>query len=477
MTSTSRRRILAVSLALCCAVLLDWPGTGPVSWAQQTGTPPSTPQGATSLAGGQGFIWFSQFANPALLGSLYLTPNFPLTGYYPLYPGALTTIRTSDGVTAGPLKLHPSLGLAELYTDNVFRTASNRTSDFVHAMAPAIQVQLPMAFRHALIVDYRTNLLFFDRTPANDVRDQTASGRVKLDFPGGLKVDFQGEHKVGHDPRGSAQDLQFVEVNKWRTDSVTGRVEYTGVQASLALNLQSTRWNYTNNGLGPLYSRLNNYVGMTFSGAVTPKSSLLISTGVNQQIYDQNKNLDSNVYMISTGARWQVSDLTSGELLVGYQFLRFSKAQTNQPPPLLSQFTRSEDSASNFYVAGNLRWTPTSYLSVNLQPYRAIQQTVVLGSLFFVSTGANLAVTHSLSQRNGLNLNVGVEQDKFTSGGGVGASAPRSDTLKNIALGYTYKATRYLGATLQYAYEDRSSTDGQFVYNANTFTVGLQGGF
>jgi hypothetical protein len=309
------------------------------------------------------------------------------------------------------------------------------------------------------------------------VRDQTTSGRLKLDFPGGLKVDLQGEHKIGHDPRGSAQDLQLLEVNKWRTDSVTGRVEYTGVQAAVSMNLQSTRWTYTNNGLGPLYDRLNNYLGLTFSGAVTPKSSILISTGVNQQIYDQNKNLDSNMYMVSTGARWQASEVTSGELLVGYQFLRFSKSQTSQAPPLLSQFTRDKDSASNFYVAGNLSWTPTSYLSVNLQPYRAIQQTVVLGSLFFVSTGANLAVTHALSQRHGLTLNVGLEQDKFTGGAGVAASASRTDTLKNVALGYTYKATRYLGATLQYAYEDRSSTNGQFVYNANTFTVGLQGGF
>ncbi len=449
-------------------------GGGSTSWAQQTGTPPPT-QSQANLGGGAGFVWLSQFANPALLGSLYLTPNFPLTGYYPLYPGAFSYILPTDGIQGGPLKFHPSLGLAEMYTDNVFRTASNRTSDFVHALAPSIQVQLPMAFRHALIVDYRTNLLFFERTPANDVRDQTASGHLKLDFPGGLKVDLQGEHKVGHDPRGSAQDLQFVEVNKWRTDSFTGRAELTGVQASVALNLQSTRWTYTNNGLGPLYDRLNNYAGLTFSGSVTPKSSVLVSTGINQQIYDQNKNLDSNVYMVSTGARWQVSDLTSGELLVGYQFLKFSNAQAAQPAPLLSQFTREKDSADSFYVAGNMRWTPTSYVTVSLQPYRAIQQTVVLGSLFFVSTGANLAVTHSLSQWHALNLNLGLEQDKFTSGTGV--STKRTDTLKNIALGYTYKATRYLGATLQYAYEDRSSTDGMFVYSANTFTVGLQGGF
>ncbi len=477
MTSTTCHRMLALCLGLCGAVLLGLPGAGSISWAQQTITPPATTQLQQNFSGGQGFVWLSQFANPALLGSLYMTPNYPLTGYYPLYPGAFNSLRTTDGVQIGPLKIHPFLGLGEMYTDNVFRTASNRTSDFVHAMAPAIQVQLPMAFRHALIVDYRTNLLFFERTPSNDVRDQTGSGRLMLDFPGGLKVDLQGEHKIGHDARGSTQDVQAVEVNKWRADSFTGKIEYAGAQAGVALNLQSTRWNYTNNNLGPIIDRLSNYAGVTFSGLVSPKSSLLASVGISQQIYDQNKNLDADIYTVSTGARWQVSDLTSGELLLGYQLLKFSKAQINQPGPVLSQFSRDRDSSSNFYVAGNLRWTPTSYLSVSLQPYRTIQQTVVAGTLFFVSTGANVAVSHSMTQRVALNLNLGIEQDKFTSGTGLTASDQRTDTLKNAAFGITYRATRYLGASAQYAYEDRASTGGAFVYRANTFTLAFQGGF
>lgn len=472
---SSRTSSVAVLCALLVVSILAV-GLKEEARAQQAGGAPP-PQSQPAFVSGQGFLWLSQFSNPALLGSLYLTPNFPLTGYYPLYPGSFQNILRSDGIKAGPFKLHPSIGFAEMYTDNVFRTASSRTSDFIHAVSPAFQVQLPMTFRHALILDYRGNFQFFERTPTNDVRDQTMSGRLKLDFPGGLKLDVQGEHKVGHDPRGSAQDLQLVEVNKWRADSITARTEYAGVQGSLAFNVQSTRWTYTNNGLGPGNDRLSNYASLTFAGAVTSKSSVLANVGVSQQIYDQEKNLDSNTYIVSTGTRWQVSDLTAGELLVGYQFLRFAHAEINQPAPLLGLGARNKESASNFYVSGSLRWTPTSYLAVSLQPYRAIQQTVVQGSLFFISTGANLAVSHSLSQFHALNLNLGFEHDKFTSGIGAAATGPRSDTIKNIAFGYTYKAMRYLGATMQYAYEDRASTDGQFVYNANTFTVGLQGGF
>ena len=44
---------------------------------------------------------------------------------------------------AGPVRLHPFMGVAEMYTDNVFRTNSKR-SDFFTTLAPGIQAQLPI---------------------------------------------------------------------------------------------------------------------------------------------------------------------------------------------------------------------------------------------------------------------------------------------------------------------------------------------
>lgn len=468
---------LAVLLLASCAVLESCPFWEGVGLAQQLPATQTTqaPQSQVNLFGAQGFLWFSQFANPALLGSLYLTPNYPLTGYYPIYPGGVIGFIETDGIKVGPVRLHPSLGIGEMYTDNVFRTSSGRTSDWIHALAPSIQVRLPFGYRHQAMFDYRTNLLYFERTPVNDVSDQTATARTRFEFPGGLKLDFQGQHKVGHDPRGTAVDIQAVEVNKWRADSLSGIVEYQGAQANLTMNLSTSRFNYTNNSLD-IFDRRNNYTALTFSGALTAKTSILTSIGASQTIYDQNKNLDNTIYLFSGGVRWQGSELTSGELLLGYQYLKFSNAQVNQPGPVLSQFTRNSDSSSNFYVAGNLSWTPLSYVKVSLQPYRTFQQTVSLGTVFFVATGMNLAMSHYMTERTTVNLNFGVENDKFTGGTGT-VSQARTDTIKNAALGLTYKTTRYLGTSLQYAYEDRTSNSGAFVYHANTVTLSLQGGF
>jgi hypothetical protein len=366
-----------------------------------------------------------------------------------------------------------------MYTDNVLRTASNRTSDFIHTFAPGIQARLPFAGFHEFLVDYRTNLQYYERNPSNDVQDQTASGRLKLNFPGGLNVNLQGEHKVGHDPRGSAVDnaVNKLELNKWTADGFLGQVEFVGVQASVRLDAQSFRWSYTNNDQGVISDRIMNYLGTTFTTALTPKTSVVANLSATQQIYEQNKNLDSTIYAVSGGARWDVTEITSGEILVGYQSMKFDKANVNQPGPVLSLFRREKDSFSNLFVAGNLYWRPTSYLTMSVQPYRAFQQTVVAGTLFFVATGMNFSATHDLTTSTALNLNLGIEQDKFTGSQGVGVNAARTDVLKNVAFGVRYRALRWLGASLQYAFEDRSSTDGQFVYNANTFTLALQSAF
>jgi hypothetical protein len=203
-------------------------------FSQQASSP--LPTGTRSLSfGGMGWAWFSQFANPALVGALYMTPDWPKTGYYPVYPGAFSRPITEDGIAVGPARLHPMMGVAEIYTDNVFRTNTNRRSDFATTLAPGIQAELPFAGRHTFVADYRSNIQVFHQNPSNNVQDQTASGRFNFDFPGGLRLDLQGEHKLGHDPRGSALDTQNVEVNKWTANSVLGRLSYDGATAGIRL--------------------------------------------------------------------------------------------------------------------------------------------------------------------------------------------------------------------------------------------------
>jgi hypothetical protein len=397
-----------------------------------------------------------------------------MTGYYPHFPGNFSQVIPGDGVLVGPLRLHPHMGVAQMYTDNVFRTNSNRVSDFLTTLAPGIQARLPFAGFHTFLIDYRTNLQSYSRTSSNDVQDQTASGGFQFNFPGGLKINLQGEHKLGHDPRGSAVDdvnTQKLGVNKWTANGFNGQAEYFGAQSSVRLNLQTIRWDYLNNGLGPSRNRLINNAVLTFTRNVTAKTSLQANVGALQSIYDQNKNLDNVIYTISGGGTWNVTDLTSADILVGYQNVQFTRAQVNQPSPL-SQFSRDKDRYSNFYFMGRLNWQATPLLRIALQPYRTIQQTVTNGSLFYTATGVNLTATHELTDSTTLDLNLGLEQDKFQSSSSGGSN--RTDLLKNVAVGVTYRAIKWVGLGAQYIFEDRNSDQTPFTYQASTVMLSAQ---
>lgn len=445
--------------------------------SQQTGggSVQPLPQGRT--LGGQGYLWLSQFANPGILGALYQTPTFPYTGIYRLYPGNFVNVIQEEGIEAGPALLHPHIGVAEMFTDNVLRTAAKR-SDFFTTVAPGLQAQLPFGGRHLLVADYRSNLQFFHRTPSNNVQDQTATAALKLDLASGIKIDLQGEQKFGHDPRGSALDLQTPELNKWSATSFTGRAQYEGGVMGATLNMQSTRWHYLNNGQALVRDRLSNYLGMTLSAKALPNTSLLVDFGVRQENYDDNKNLDNAIYTVSGGARWEISGNMTGEFLAGYQHLRFTRAVAVQPRPFLSAFRRDQDSFDNLYLMGRLLWSPIANLQITVQPYRTIQQTVVAGTAFFTATGINLSATYPLGTRMELTSNFGYEQDTFSTPAGASAAVPsRSDTLKNVAIGLNYRAVRWLGVGVQYVFEDRSSTASNFTYQANTAMVSVQAVF
>jgi len=473
-----RAGLLVLLVISVLSICIDWLLCAERTWAQQPVVPSGVSESQVNALGGSGFRYLSQYANPALRGALYLTPDWPLTGYYPLYPGGLTQVSPTDGVLVGPLRLHPVMGVAEMYTDNVFRTNSNRVSTFLTTLDPGIQAQLPFAGSHTFLIDYRTNIQYYNRTPSNNVQDQTASGKFKFDFPGGLKVDLQAEHKLGHDPRGTAVDTQMLDVNKWTANSIIGQVEYDGARSAVRLNAQSTRWTFLNNNQGIIRDSLNNYGGLTFIRDLTGITSVLTGISAFQQIYDDNKNLDNVRYQINAGATWRPSELISGEVVAGYQYVRYTYAAVNQPPPVLSQFKRVNDSFDNFFFMGNLNWQATSLMNVTLQAYRTVQQTVsVSGSLFPTVTGVNLAATHSLTDSTTATFNLGFEQDQFQNSSGSTNVSDRTDFLKNVAVGLRYRAIKWVGLGFQYIYENRSSNQNQFEYFANTFMVSAQTAF
>jgi hypothetical protein len=159
---------------------------------------------------------------------------------------------SGDGVKVGPVRLHPSLGIGEAYTDNVFRTNTNRQSDYLTTIAPGLQASLPFGGgQHSVLLDYRAGQFLYKNFSENNAFTQDALGHVSLNFPSGLTMDLQGGRIDGFDPRGSALDIQTRDINKWRIMSFMGQVEYSGQKAGIRLRSSYQDWHFKNNDQAP----------------------------------------------------------------------------------------------------------------------------------------------------------------------------------------------------------------------------------
>jgi len=389
--------------------------------------------------------------------------------------GRFTPILSGHSLKAGPFRVHPFLGVAELYTDNVFRTQANRQHDFVHMVSPGLQVQLPFAGLHQAVIDYRATQRFSQRFSSNNVLRQDLTGQTLFNFPGGLKLQLQGGYTKGFVSRGAAVAIQAIEPTKWNTKTFFGQAQTIGSQLGVRLRVGVTDWNYENNNQAPTRDRLSSRGDFTIFGSIAPKTFVLLNVGVTRQRYDQNTQLDSVNYRISSGLRWRATGKTSGEIRIGYSFLNFDHAPVTQPDesPLSSGGTGRQ----NLRITGNLSWQATSRSSIRVRPFRRIRQSGVFKTSTFTQTGLNLTARYAIGTRTTLNSNFQYSNNNFANTAGTQTSQTRIDNRLGGGIGVTYRAVRWLGITGRYQYQQRSSTFNNFEFYANTLMVSIQGKF
>ncbi len=391
----------------------------------------------------------------------------PIIGFTPVF--------SEQSLKAGPLRIHPFLGAAEIYTDNVFRTKGNRQHDFVHILSPGLQVQLPFAGLHQAVVDYRASQWLSQRFSTNNVLRQDLTGQVLFNFPGGLKLHLQGGYVKGFDFRGSAVDLQFQEPTKWNVKNFAGEAENIGSQIGVRLRVRVADRNFTNNNQAPARDRLNSQADFSVFGLIAPKTFALLSIGINRTVYDQNTQLDSVNYRVSTGLRWNATGKTKGEIQVGYEFLNFDHAPVTQPAG--SSLSSGGNGRQNLRITGNLNWAPTERSKVQFRPFRVIRQSGVFNTSTFIQTGMSLNARYAIGNRTTIGGSAQYTNNEFTNDQGSQSSQNRTDDLLRGSMRVTYKAVRWLGISAQYQYEQRTSTTSQFEFYANTLMVSFQGFF
>ena len=369
-----------------------------------------------------------------------------------------------EGLKVGRVQVHPFLGTAEVFTDNVFRTKTNREHDFLTAIAPGIQANLPFGGRHSFLLDYRAAQLLYARFTENNVFAQHGVGHMKLDFQGGLKFDFQGGRTDGFDPRGSEVDIQEMDITKWRINNFLSQAQLSGQRGRIRLRSFYADLHYKNNGQATTRDRKRIGGNLTVFFNATPTFSPLLGVRIINNDYDTNKQLDSFSYGGFAGFRLAPSRLLSGEFRIGYTILNFDRAPEAQPPG--SDLSSGGKQQTAFTMVGNLNWRPTSRFSLQVRPFRLIRQSATFDTTTFVQTGVGIQARHQFTDRLDVRGRVNYANANF--------EGSRTDNRIRTRIGLGYRTVKWLGFRLEYIFGKRFSNESRFENYSNSIMVSVQ---
>lgn len=405
----------------------------------------------------------SGWAQAINTGTFYFTGTHNPLRFTPMF----REFMPGPGVKAGPVRFHPSLGVAGSYTDNAFATNTNRRSDYLTTIAPGLQALLPFGGgKHSVLLDYSAGQFLYKNFSENNVLAQDAQGRVSLNFPGGLTMDLQGGRIDGYDPRGTALDIQETDITKWRTTSFMGQVEFSGQTAGIRFRSIYEDWHFKNNDQAPLRDRTTVRADLTLFAKVTPTTSALLGFNISNNTYDTNKQLDSFSYGVYTGFRLAPTRQFSGEFNIGVSVLNFDRAPIEQPPG--SPLSPGGGQQQFLSMRGNLAWRPTSRLSFNIQPFRQISQAGFVGTSTFIQTGVNIAGRQMLTDRSAVRGLFSWRNNDFDDETG------RKDNQFLWMVGLEYRAVKWLGFRLDYLFQKRTSTIDRLEFYSNTAMLSIE---
>ena len=382
----------------------------------------------------------------------------------PLRQTIFREVLPGDGLKVGRVQIRPFLGTAEVFTDNVFRTKTKRKSDFLTAIAPGIQANLPFGGQHSFLLDYRAAQLLYAKFTGNNVFAQHGLGHLSLNYPGGLKLDFQGGRIDGFDPRGSEVDIQERDITKWRIYSLLGQAEVSGQKGSIRLRSLYDDLHYKNNGQAPIRDRNAIRGNLTVALRATSTISGLLGVRITKTTFDDNKQLNSFAYGVFTGFRLAPSRLLSGNFRIGYTILNFDRAPVQQPPG--SDLSGGGKQQKRLTLLGNLDWKPTSRFFMQFQPFRFISQSAVFDTSTFVQTGFRVYAKHQLSNRLDVRGRVRYANDNFEGG--------RLDNRIDTRIGLGFRTVQWLGFRLDYLFGKRFSNESRFENYTNSIMVSVQ---
>ncbi|MEZ4599280.1 MAG: outer membrane beta-barrel protein [Syntrophotaleaceae bacterium] len=404
----------------------------------------------------------------------YLVPAMPYTESPFVQQSTGNVIGEFIGGKTG--YIHPYVGLAEYYTDNLFNADSGREDDFYTRITPGIWVVLP-ASRYPLrqlstlntapgglalsrirtrgktrieaYGGYQADIFEHSQFSSQDHVNQKAEGFFRYNFRGGLSMEVLNIYELNRDPYGTGDSDTLDKywsnlVNAAVSYEISSKTRVEGEYSFFTLSYDRDRLEFRD--------RDDNSFVLRGYYRVLPKTAALVEYNYINIDYDEEEQLDSDEHRGYLGFEWDQSGKSRWRLMVGAGLKDFDGANGDDDVNLLTEIQFLH------------RFTPKTY--AELRASRTTNETDSLDSDYTLVHRIQLKYYQRFTPRFIAALNTYYENTDYKGDS-------REDDRIGAGIDLKYTLTNWMALSGGYFFVTRDSDVDGSDYDKNTAYLSL----
>lgn len=347
------------------------------------------------------------------------------------------------GIRAGAFIISPSLQLGSGFTNNVYLTSANKTSDGYAAIDPYVQIGSDWS-RHQFSLQSAADIRRFFRESPRNQNAWYVNGLGRIDVNYDLNITFEGQvGRAYESPYSGANSAQNLVLSTYLRSMQAARAEYKAGRTRFVLAYDHTAFVFSNLRYadGSIRSQqdrnreINRVVGLA-EYALSPSISAYTELSYDKTDYSHRlltgqPNRDSNGYRAIAGFNFDLAGMMRGQIGLGYAYRDYT--------------VRTYHDAQGFSAQAKVEFFPTELYTVTIEAQRLIEDSSLGNGGAYFDNRVSGRIDHEVLQN--LILTAGAEfakQDYLQS--------PAYNNVFRVSGGATYQATREVGFATELAY-------------------------
>jgi len=355
------------------------------------------------------------------------------------------------------IKVTPSLSYAGEYDDNVFRTPSDRRSDYVNTISPAILLEAAPG-KHEIKAGYKLDILRYSTHSNLDTERHAALLSALLNF-NRLQVRFREEFRRTDDFPTSELTTRI----KRNENFLLGGFDYDVVQLwGVGFDLTWGNINYLDSPSGDFnfLDRNSHTYAATVYHRITAKTRLFAEYDYVREIFDSDQSRDNSRHRTLLGVRGDLTTRFSLTAKGGYERLDFH--------------SDTREAQNNFVISAEASYKPVERLQVALLVKRSVESSTFADNAQFESFNATLGITYAVTPKILIVPRGFFGIDNFRESTlNIDRIEKRLDHLYGGGIGIRYDLQRWIRLDASYDYQARSSNFNAFDYDDNRLSFSV----